>query len=107
MFAVEQKVLEPGSRNVVLLEVNMRISKDFFGKIYPRSGLLSGYRGIVKIIMVNHSKVPYQVCIGERIAQIIFHKIEKTTFQKVDAFSSSERQFGVLGLQDINFISLF
>ena len=47
MFAVEQKVLEPGSRNVVLLEVNMRISKDFFGKIYPRSGLLSGYRGIV------------------------------------------------------------
>ena len=97
MFAVEQKVLEPGSRNVVLLEVNMRISKDFFGKIYPRSGLLSGYRGIVKVIMVNHSKVPYQVCIGERIAQLIFHKIEKTTFQKVDALSNSERQFGVFG----------
>ena len=57
----------------------------------------SGYQGIVKVIMVNHSKVPYQICIGQRIAQIIFHKIEKTTFQKVDALSSSERQFGGFG----------
>ena len=47
--------------------------------------------------MVNHSKVPYQICIGQRIAQIIFHKIEKTTFQKVDALSSSERQFRGFG----------
>ena len=57
----------------------------------------SGYQGIVKVIMVNHSKVPYQICIGQRIVQIIFHKIEKTTFQKVDALSSSERQFGGFG----------
>ena len=47
--------------------------------------------------MVNHSKVPYQVCIDERITQLIFHKIEKTTFQKVDALSSSERQLGGFG----------
>ena len=46
------------------------------------------------VIMVNHSQFPYQVCIGQRMAQIIFHKIEKPTFQKVDALSSSERQFG-------------
>ena len=49
MFAAEQKVLEPGLHNVVSLEVNMKISKDFFGKIYPCSGVISGYQGIVKV----------------------------------------------------------
>ena len=47
--------------------------------------------------MVNHSQFPNQVCIGQRIAKISFHKIEKHTFQKVDALSSSERQFGGFG----------
>ena len=88
----------------------MKTPKDFFGKIYRWFRLLinhflscdggvidSGYRGIVEVIIVNHSKVPYQICIGQRIAQIIFHKIEKTTFQKVDALSSSERQFRGFG----------
>ena len=89
VFTDEQKVLEPGSCNVVSLGVNTEISKGFFWKIYPHSGQLInhfvgcdgsiidfGYQGIVKVIMVNHSKVPFQVCIGQRIAQIIFHKIE-------------------------------
>ena len=89
MFTGEQKVLEPGSCNVVSLGVNTEIPKGFFWKIYRHSGQLInhfvgcdcsiidfGYQGIVNVIMVNYSKVPFQVCIGQRIAQIIFHKIE-------------------------------
>ena len=66
LFAPESKILQPGSCNAVSLELNMEIPKGFFGKIYPRSGLLlnhfvscdggvidSGYRGIIKIIMTN------------------------------------------------------
>ena len=49
----------------------MEIPKGFFGKIYPRSGLLlnhfvscdggvidSGYQGIIKVIMTNQSQFP-------------------------------------------------
>ena len=40
LFAAETKILQPGSCNAVSLELNMEIPKGFFGKIYPRSGLL-------------------------------------------------------------------
>ena len=40
LFAAETKILQPGSCNGVSLELNMEIPKGFFGKIYPRSGLL-------------------------------------------------------------------
>ena len=80
----------------------MKIPKGFFGKIYLRSGLLlnhfvscdggvtdSGYRGIIKVIMTNQSQSPYEVCIGQRTAQIIFLKIEKITFTKVDELTKN------------------
>ena len=52
LFAAEQKALEPGSCNVVSLELNMEIPKGFFEKIYPHSGLLLNYfvsfdRGVI------------------------------------------------------------
>ena len=40
LFAAEPKLLQPGFCNAVSLERNMEIPKGFFGKIYPRSGLL-------------------------------------------------------------------
>ena len=110
LFAAETKILQPGSCNVVSLELNMGIPKWFFEKIYPRSGLFlnhfvscdggvidSGYRQSTEVIMTNQSQFPYEVCIGQRIAQIIFHKIEKVTFTKVDELPKTERQCGGSG----------
>ena len=110
LLAAESKILQPVSCNAVSLELNKEIPKRFFGKIYLRSGLLlnhfvscdggvidSGYRGIIKVIMTNQSQFPYEVCIGQRIEQIIFHNIEKVTFTKVDELTKTERQFGGFG----------
>ena len=71
LFAAEPKILQPGSCKAVSVELNMEIPKGFFGKIYPRSGLLlnhfvscdggvidSGYQGIIKVIMTNQSQFP-------------------------------------------------
>ena len=44
--------------------------------------------------MANQSQFPYEVCIGQSIAQIIFHKTEKVTFTKVNELTKTERQFG-------------
>ena len=60
----------------------------------------SEYREIVNVIMKNHGKVPYEIFVGQRIAQIIFHKIEQVAFVKVDTLSKTERQcddFGSTG----------
>ena len=113
IFAAEDKMLQPGLCKTVLLEINMEIPKGYFGNIYPRSGLLfnhlvscdggvndSGYRGIVKAIMTNHSKDPYETSVGQRMAHIIFRKVEQATFMKADTLSKTERQccgFGSTG----------
>ena len=47
--------------------------------------------------MTNQSQFPYEVCIGQRIAQIIFPKIEKGTFTKAGELTKTERQFGGFG----------
>ena len=84
----------------------MEISKGCICKIYPQSGLLVnrdggviglGYREIVKVIMTNHGKVPYETFVGQRIAHIIFHKVEQVTFVKANTLSKTERQCGGFG----------
>ena len=88
----------------------MEISKGYICKVYPQSGLLVnhfiscdggviglGYREIVKVIMTNHGKVPYETFVGQRIAHIIFHKVEQVTFIKANTLSKTERQCGGFG----------
>ena len=104
ILAAEDKILQPGLCTTVSLEINMEIPKGYFGKIYPRSGLLvnhfvscdggvidSGYHIIFKAIMTNHSEAPYEISIGQRIAQLIFHKVEQVSFIKADTFTKTER----------------
>ena len=104
ILAAEDKILQPGLCTTVSLEINMEIPKGSFGKIYPRSGLLvnnfvscdrdvidSVYHGIDKAIMTNHSEVPYEISIGQGIAQLIFHKVEQVSFIKADTFTKTER----------------
>ena len=57
----------------------------------------AGYCEIVKVIMANHSEVPYEISIDQKIAQIIFHKVEKVSFIKADTFIKTERQCGGFG----------
>ena len=40
LFVAEQKLIQPGTVSPITLEINLEIPKGFFGKIYPRSGLL-------------------------------------------------------------------
>jgi len=61
-------------------------------QIRPRSGLAlkhgitvlnspgtvdASYRGIIKVILINHGKQPYQIKAGDRIAQAFFQNVDK------------------------------
>ena len=110
IFAAEDKILKPGLCATVSLEINVEIPKGYFGKIYPCSGFLvnhfiscdggvidSGYHGIVKAIMTNHSEVLYEISVGQRIAQLVFHKVEQVSFIKADTLTKTQRQCGSFG----------
>ena len=84
-------------RNFETVSVDFRssIPKGFHGKIYPRSSLVkniitvdadfidSDYRGIVHILIVNHSNEAFTSRTGERVAQVVFVEHYNFLFKKV------------------------
>jgi dUTP pyrophosphatase len=82
-------------------------------QVRPRSGMAAkhgitvlntpgtvdaSYRGIIKVILINHSKVPYQIRCGDRIAQAVFAKVDKTiSLKQTDAVNETKRGTGGMG----------
>ena len=97
LLTAETKAILPQSSNSNELELRMAIPKVYFGKIFPRSGLLKNhfitcdagvadadYRGCVIVLMNNHHKdKSYTVGIEDKIAQMIFFKTYDVNFEKV------------------------
>ena len=52
-------------------------------------------------ILFNHSSEPYEVNVGNRIAQIIFQRYQNAVFVKTDELSKTDRgkrSFGSTGI---------
>ena len=88
----------------------MAIPKGYVGLIWPRSGLAhkygldvfagvidSGYRGDIGVILYNTKLDHYKIKKGERIAQILFQKIEDFDLVEVDDLDDSQRGVGGFG----------
>ena len=109
-------------RNFETVSVDFRssIPKSFHGKIiYPRSSLVkniitvdadlidSDYRGIVHILIVNHSNEAFTSRTGERVAQVVFVEHYNFLFKKVykKEFSGITKRgdggFGSSGVSEI------
>ena len=54
----------------------------------------SDYRGIVMILMINHSDQEFGVDIGQRFAQIVLQKNGEVTFTKFIEIEDTERGMG-------------
>jgi len=82
----------------------MAVPYGFELQVRPRSGLAAkhgisivnapgtvdhSYRGELGIILINHSKNPYEIKRGERIAQIVFNKVEIVQLEEVDVLPES------------------
>lgn len=49
------------------------------------------YRGEIKVILFNHADVPFQVSMGDRIAQLILEHISTPTPILVDSLDTTQR----------------
>ncbi len=80
--------LKPGESSAIPTGTYCAIPTGYVGLIKPRSGLAikygidtmagvidSGYRGEIKIVLINHGKNEFKILKGDRIAQIIIVKI--------------------------------
>jgi len=57
----------------------------------------SDYQGQVFVSCWNRSQTPFEVVVGERIAQMVFVPVVQVAFEQVDEFTSSERGTGGFG----------
>jgi dUTP pyrophosphatase len=102
--------LPPGERAVVPTGIAIVVPVGYAAFVHPRSGLAaragmslvnapgtidSGYRGEIKVIVINHDPVhDLELRRGERIAQLVFQRVEYARFVEVDELPDSERGAG-------------
>ncbi len=104
--------LGPGDRALVPTGLQLEIPEGWEGQVRPRSGLAlrhgvtvlnspgtidSDYRGEIGVILVNHGREPFVIRRGERIAQLVFARVERVEWLEVANLSHSARGEGGFG----------
>jgi dUTP pyrophosphatase len=110
--AAHDAVLEPGGRALVGTGLAVAIPAGFAGLVLPRSGLAlsqgvtvlnapglvdAGYRGELKVLLINHGAAPVAVRRGDRIAQLVVQRVERAEPIEVVELPASQRGAGGFG----------
>ena len=106
LVAAESVTIGPGERVTVPTGVAVAIPDDFAGLVTPRSGLAhrhglgvvnapgvvdSGYRGEIRVILINHGTESVSIARGDRIAQLLVVPVAAVAFELVTDLTPSER----------------
>jgi dUTP pyrophosphatase len=113
LSAAESVTIPPGERAIVGTGIAVAIPDGYAGLVVPRSGLAarhglgkvnspglidSGYRGEVKVILLNTDRAtPIVIEAGMRIAQLVVVALPDLDLVEVDELPRSERGDGGLG----------
>lgn len=108
----EPTVLAPGERALVPTGLVLEIPPGMEAQIRPRSGLAlrhgitvlnspgtidSDYRGEVKVLLINLGEAPWEIQRGERIAQMVFQRVERAALVEVAVLNDTRRGAGGFG----------
>ncbi|MEM6325767.1 MAG: dUTP diphosphatase [Bacteroidota bacterium] len=104
--------LAPGDIALIPTGLQIALPPGTEGQVRPRSGLAArhgvtvlnspgtvdaDYRGEVKVLLVNHSREPFEVTRGERIAQMVVAQYVPVRFVRTEALDKTERGAGGFG----------
>jgi len=107
-----ETAIAPGAWKLVPSGIAVAIPEGYEGQVRPRSGLalkhgigmLNGpgtidadYRGEIGVILFNFSEAPFPIKRGDRIAQMVFVKVEKAEFRTVAGLAETKRGAGGFG----------
>ncbi len=105
LCAVEDVVLPPGQPRMVPTGIAIELPPGWEAQVRPRSGLAlqhaitlpnspatidPGYRGEIRVILLNLGREAYQVHKGDRIAQMIVSRYESVEWEEGE-LNDSER----------------
>lgn len=104
--------LAPLERILVPTGLHIALPNNWEAQVRPRSGLAikqgltclntpgtidADYRGEIKVILINLSNELQVIQDGDRIAQIVFQKVEKMEWQLVESLDTTQRGEGGFG----------
>lgn len=110
--AAESVTLEPGGRRLVPTGFAVAIPEGHAGFVLPRSGLAmdkgvtvlnspglidSGYRGELKVLLINHGALAVGIERGERIAQLVVQPVARARLVEGERLPDSARGTGGFG----------
>lgn len=102
----EVVVIEPGRTAMIPTGFAIALPEGFEAQIRPRSGLAAkhavtvlnspgtvdaDYRGEVKVMLINHGHVPFEVRRGDRIAQMVVAPVTAVSFIEQETLDDTER----------------
>ena len=108
----DDTVLNPGQITLLATGFAIELPPGYEAQIRPRSGLAvthgiglinspgtidADYRGEVMIAVINLGQKPYTFQRGERIAQMVIHKVYQLRVEEVDSLNETERGTGGFG----------
>lgn len=117
LLATETAVLKPLERTAVGTGLSAEVPQGFELQVRPKSGLAIksgltvlntpgtidfGYRGEIKVILINLSNEEYTVEKGQKVAQLVVCPVAYAEFKEVDELSDTSRGEGGFGSTGLN-----
>lgn len=118
LAAAEGLRLEPGQWAAVGTGLVLEIPPGYEGQVRPRSGLAlrhgvtllnspgtidPGYRGEVRVVLINHGREPFEIRPGDRIAQLViapYAAVEWRLEPQLTPSARAEGGFGSTGVRE-------
>ena len=110
LSSIEDALLEPNVPKAVATGLTLEIPTGYEVQIRPRSGLAlkhaitlpnspatidPGYRGEIKVILLNLGTSAYQIHAGDRIAQMVVARYEAVEWEETDLSRFSARNWRI------------
>src|ERR1700692_1216664 len=97
LHSVESVTLAPGETKLVATGIAIELPSGYEAQVRPRSGLAlkhsitlpnspatidPGYRGEIRVILLNLGQTAYEIQAGDRIAQMVIARYEKIEWEE-------------------------
>lgn len=108
----ESVTLRPMERLLIPTGLFIELPPQYEAQVRPRSGLAikhgitclnspgtvdADYRGELKVVLINLSNENHTILPGDRIAQMVVHKVERVKWKQVKKITATERGEGGFG----------
>jgi dUTP pyrophosphatase len=112
LYAADTTTLQPGERALVPCGIVVAVPEGHVGLVHPRSGLAvdhgltvlnapgtidAGYRGELKVLLINLGQDAVEIQHGQRIAQLLLLPVALVDVREVDRLDSTARGSGGFG----------